>query len=124
MRDVLIRRNRFGDCCFGDEPWGRSVISIDPEIEERYLGSPCFHRNIRIEDNIFATFDPSILFARSVDGLSFTGNAFVRTDTYPAVTPEAPPVRLQGCENVEISGNTIDGNLWSCPEPLFFSPKW
>ncbi|MBC2595742.1 hypothetical protein H5P28_15855 [Ruficoccus amylovorans] len=109
VRDVLIRGNRFGDCCFGAEPWGRSVISIDPEIEECHLGQPRFHRNIRIVDNSFATFDPSLLLARSVDGLTFSGNSIVRTTTYPSVSPDAPPVRLQGCDNVEIANNTLNG---------------
>ena len=34
MRDVLIRNNEFGDCCYGSPVWGKSVIDIDPDLED------------------------------------------------------------------------------------------
>lgn len=102
VRDVTIRRNTFGDCCYGAPPWGRSVISIDPEIEQEQLGEDCFHRNIRIEDNIFRTFDPALLFARSVEGLVFQRNQIVRTNTYPAGNPDEPVIRLEVCRKVDL----------------------
>ncbi len=103
VRDVSIRNNRFGDCCFSSPEWGRSVISIDPEIEPKNLREACFHHNIRIEGNTFSTFDLSLLFARSVDGLTFTGNRVRRTRAYPQIQPNSDPVRLEGCRNTCVS---------------------
>ncbi len=104
VRDVLIRDNDFGECCYGSPSWGHSVIDIDPEILEPEKNEACFHQNIRIEDNRFATSGKGILFARSVEGLRFTGNTIEPTGFYPerSVTHA---VTLEACQSVEIAEN-------------------
>ena len=102
VRDVLIRNNEFGDCCYGSPIWGRAVIDIDPEIENPLQNHACFHSNIRIENNRFFTFDTGILFARSVDGLVFRGNTIRRTDTYPSSGRMKEAFTIEACQNVEI----------------------
>jgi len=102
VRDVLIRNNEFGDCCYGCPVWGRAVIDIDPEISDPRKNRQCFHRNIRIENNRFITFDSAILFARSVDGLVFRGNTIHRSDTYPPTGRIQEPFIIEACKNVAI----------------------
>ena len=102
VQDVVIRNNRFGDCCYGPPTWGRAVIDIDPEIENPWKNRECYHRNIRIENNTFSTFDPGILYARSVDGLYFSGNTVTPTNTYPKIGRMDSNITLDACRNADI----------------------
>lgn len=104
VRDVCIRDNDFGECCYGAATWGHSVIDIDPEIAEPEKNEACFHQNIRIEDNRFATSGKGILFARSVEGLRFTGNTIEPTEFYPEWRM-SHAVTLEACRSVEIEEN-------------------
>ena len=119
MRDVLIRNNEFGDCCFGPELWGRTVIDIDPEIPAPLDNPECFHRNIRIENNRFSTFDTGILFARSVEGITFVGNTIRRTDSYPMLHRTAALLTLEACRDVMLHDNHIEPPI---EEELIGSP--
>lgn len=104
VRDVCIRDNDFGECCYGDASWGCSVINIDPEIADPESSFSCFHRNIRIEGNRFATSDKGMLFARSVEGLRFTGNSILRTGFYPEGRMSRS-VTIDACQDVCIENN-------------------
>ena len=108
VRDVLLRDNEFGDCCYGPIQWGRAVIDIDPEISNPWKNRACYHRNIRIENNTFRTFDPAILYARSVDGLIFTGNTIRSSGTYPQTGRMNAQISLDACRNIEIKNNTTE----------------
>jgi hypothetical protein len=108
VRDVLIRNNEFGDCCYGASEWGRAVIDIDPEIADPHGNPECFHRNIRIEGNRFFTFDTGILFARSVDGLTFTENTVHRTESYPMLHRRDTLLTFEACSGVKVHDNSVD----------------
>jgi hypothetical protein len=105
VEDVEISDNDFGECCYGDHPWGKTVIDIDPEIPDPESNPACFHRNIRIVNNRFATSDIGILFARSVDGLTFKGNQIRQTDLYPPVGRVAKALIFEGCQSVLVEDN-------------------
>lgn len=110
VRDVLIHGNVFGDCCYGPAPWGRAVIDIDPEIADPWSSRGCYHRNIRIENNLFRTFDRGVLYARSVDSISFTGNIIEDTETYPAIERMNARVTLDACRNIKIDESDCEIN--------------
>ncbi len=117
VRDVLIRNNEFGDCCFGAPEWGRAVIDIDPEISNPWKNPQCFHQNIRIEENRFFTFDIGILFARSVDGISFKNNTVRRTDTYEPIGRATTALTFEACRHIDVADNNVDDSLlgeWIC----------
>lgn len=107
VRDVTIRNNTFGDCCYGPPAWGRAVIDIDPEISNPWKNRACYHRNIRIENNRFRTFDTGIVYARSVDGLAFEGNTIERTQTYPRIGRMEAQITLDACRNAKIRSNAV-----------------
>ena len=72
MRNVTIRGNVFGAACLSSPyQFGEGVISILPEIPKPDPPFP-FHRNIRIEGNEFHPSDYPVLYAKSVDGLTFS----------------------------------------------------
>lgn len=122
VRDVLIRNNLFTDCCYGPEPWGMAAIDIDPEIEDPWGNEIPFHRNIRIVGNTFRTFDPSILYARSVDGIEFSGNTVERTDTYPETGRLPAILNFDACRNIRVEGNTIGPDIGKPLEAIHDAP--
>ena len=108
VTDLVIRNNVFEDCFSsgyaGD--WGHAVITIHPSFKPQSETDEAYHRNIRMENNTFKSFDYPILFARSVRGLTFTGNTLSRTTTYPPFAKNQTTFVLDGCRDVRIEGNT------------------
>jgi hypothetical protein len=106
--DLLIRNNVFEDCFSsgyaGD--WGHAVITIHPSFQPQTETAEAYHRNIRIENNTFRSFDYPILFARSVRDLSFTNNKLSLTKTYKPFAINQATFWLDGCRNVSIETNT------------------
>ena len=70
VRDAVIRRNTFEDCCYCD--WGNDVICIAPrkkEAEGKY-----YHGRIEVSGNAFATGGKNILYANNVTDLIVRDN--------------------------------------------------
>ncbi len=110
VRDVLIRGNTFIDCNQASYQFCEGVISIDPVLHRPQEGKYT-HGNIRIENNLFKTFDAPVLFAKSVEGLVFSGNIIERTDEYPAWHPRRSAVTLERCRGVVIGGTRLVGEV-------------
>lgn len=108
VRDVLIRDNVFTDCCYGPPEWGTAVIDIDPEIADPWSASGAFHRNIRIVDNSFRTFDPATLYARSVDGLEFARNRIEISTTHPPHGRLPSVLNFDACTGLRVEDNQVD----------------
>ena len=104
VRDILIRRNVFDNCRFMRETCTPAQVSIIPAIPEAGRGQP-FERNIRIEQNTFRAFDPLLVKARSVDGLTFRDNVIVENSDYPPYSGKSGPLDIEDCVNVVIEGN-------------------
>lgn len=106
--NLLIRDNVFEDCFSsgysGD--WGHAVITIHPSFKPKDENDEAYHRNIRIENNTFKTFDYPLLFARSVRQLRFTGNKIERTKTYEPFAANQATFWLDGCRDVLIENNS------------------
>lgn len=81
-RDVLIKQNTFTNSLTSLFQFTNAVISIYPEIPSLSKQKKYFHHNIRIEENQFEVFDAPLLYAKSVDGLTFMKNTIKTSDTY------------------------------------------
>ena len=111
VKDVLIRNNTFRYPCMSSVyQFCEAVISIFPEIPKPDIRYP-FHSNIRIENNKFYLFDYPILYAKSVDGLSFVNNTLIRDTTYQPFHYRKDGITLDACRKVIISGNRAEGNV-------------
>ncbi len=55
VRDVSIRDNVFENCNYGSLGWGNACIAVGSGIPERRQSR--YHRNIRIENNVFRGFE-------------------------------------------------------------------
>lgn len=111
VTDVTIRRNTFRYPC-NSSPYQfcEAVISIFPEIPTPDRRYP-YHRNIRITDNTFHLFDYPVLFARSVEGLSFQRNTLIRDTTYQPYHSRKAGITLEYCKKVAIGENRSQGDI-------------
>ena len=110
VRDAIIRNNTFINCNQADYQFGEAIISIDPVVNRPQPGS-FSHGNIRIENNTFKTFDAPVLYAESVNGLSFTKNTIVRTHDFPAWHPRKVAITLDRCREVTIRDTRLKGDV-------------
>jgi hypothetical protein len=105
VHDLSIRHNLFRECGHNLLP-ANYVISIAPE---NHQPSTPVHSNIRITGNRFICYTPAILTARSVDGLSFTGNTIKQVPYFQANPPISDASKtpkafvLTACRHVLIS---------------------
>jgi hypothetical protein len=112
VRDVLIRGNTFeAPCMTNFYRFGEGIISIFPSIPAPEKAPEPFHRNIRIEDNAFHPFDYPVLYALSVDGLTFSNNRIVRSTRYEPYHQRRHMLNLEYCRNVKIVGNRLEGDV-------------
>ncbi|MBS1705177.1 MAG: right-handed parallel beta-helix repeat-containing protein [Armatimonadetes bacterium] len=109
VTDVLIQKNLFENCLTSDYQFCEGIISIDPEIPKE--GGPAFHRNIRILDNTFLTFQNSVLWAKSVDGLEFSRNRIKGSRSYVPWHPTKEGFTFIDCQNVRVTGNQIESGF-------------
>ena len=111
VKDVLIRGNRFDASCLSSMyQFTEAIISILPEIPEPDPSRP-FHRNIRIEDNHFCAADYPVLYATSVDGLSFCGNTIERSYEFRPWHPRKAGITIDASKNVKILDNKFVGEV-------------
>ena len=92
-RDVTIRGNVFRDVCILG---GRGVIQISPNVKDLSAQKARYHRNIRVEGNVFEQAKGPLLYARSVSNLVWRANDVSK------VPAEARTYDVQFCEAVEI----------------------
>ena len=101
VRDVIIRNNLFENGNYGSRSWGSACIAVGSGIPQRQASR--YHRNIRVEGNLFRVFDPRIVNLYCVDGFRFSeDNRIVRTQDYPAVFDPKLHFLFDQCDRVEI----------------------
>lgn len=105
VRDVTLRNNIFDNCNYG--VWGNSVIQIGSGVKEEYRNISRYNRNIKIYNNTFNIFDPRLINAYSVDGLTFSNNKINKTHAYANKFPEGKPFNIGNCSNVKIDGEGV-----------------
>lgn len=112
--NVSIRNNVFENCMSsgcdtgGRWEWGEAPITISPSYRPEHADSPTYHRNITITENTFICFDAPVVFARSVDRLTFENNKLLKSDAFPPFLWQKSNLYLDGCRHVIIRGNQMD----------------
>ena len=111
VKDVTIRGNTFeAPCLTSMYQFCEGIISICPEIPQLDPVHP-FHRNIRIENNEFHPFDYPVLYAKSVDGLTFSNNRIIRSHDFAPFHSRHATLTLEACHNVRIEANHFEGEV-------------
>jgi len=107
-RSVLIKNNRFINALTSMFQFTNAIISIYPEIPELKKQQKYFHSGVKIEGNRFETFDKPILYAKSVDGLTFKNNTVITNQKYQAFHWNRFPFLFQRVVNYKIASNQFD----------------
>ena len=105
-RNVTIKQNRFINTLTSMFQFTNAIISIYPEIPDLGNQKQYFHgghkNSIRIEKNIFETFDTPIVYAKSVNGLLIKNNTIKKNQEYPAFHNNQEPYKLEHVINSNI----------------------
>lgn len=106
-REVVIRHNRFINALTSLYQFTQAVISIYPEIPQLEKQQQFFHggkeHSILIEDNLFDSFDTPLLYAKSVDGLTFRNNVIKKNEEYRPFHSNNRRFRLEKVNRVNIT---------------------
>lgn len=103
--DVEISGNRFLNNLTSSFQFTEAVIALYPEVRNLWEQKQYYHRNVRIFDNEFSTFDVPLLFAISSENLSFTGNRIRYNNDYRGWNKK--PFIFRRCKTIDISGNEV-----------------
>lgn len=106
--DVTITNNRFINSLTMLFQFTNAVISIYPEIPNLPQQQQYFHRNIKIENNLFEVFDEPLVYAKSVEGMTISNNTIVRNNNYPAFHWNQHPFFFEHVKAVRIFDNKFD----------------
>lgn len=108
VQEVIIRGNTFEDLAIGGHN-PQAILQIDPIISKKYRHNGYFHSNIVFEDNTIRAFDPLIIYALSVDGLTIRNNTIIKTHTYDEIFSELSQIDIQNSKSVIIENNVYNG---------------
>jgi len=98
VTDLVIRRNRF----VGHHP-AAALLRLRPMQSGVEPALPPYHRNVRVQDNVFEVAHPLVVEAARVAGLEFSGNRIAfRADVRPS---SGSVLTLQACTEVSVRDN-------------------
>lgn len=101
VRDVTIKNNTFIDCN-ANARWGSAVIDIAPQVLKP---TGPVHSGIRIENNLFKTFDIPLLWAYCAENVIFANNRVERTSTFLPKRVVNDAVTMKNCQNYTVEKN-------------------
>ena len=101
-RNVSIKNNRFVNALTANYQFTNAIISIYPEIPNLEAQQKYFHSNIRIENNLFETFDEPILYAKSVENLIYRNNKIIKNQEFKPFHWNKERFKLERAKNVKI----------------------
>lgn len=112
VNDVLIKNNIFTELCnTSSYQFCEGIISIFPIIPKLNLNVPRFHKNIKIVGNEFQPFDYPVIFAKSVDGISFDKNTITRSFAFEPYHRRKYTFSFEACKNISIANNTFSDDV-------------
>ena len=98
--DVAVFGNVFSNCCASAKCHGycKGVISVCPTVSKIAEQKVRYHRNLRVTDNTFYTFDVPLLYACSAENIVFKGNRIRRNDDFAGW--DQPTFVIERCAKV------------------------
>jgi hypothetical protein len=105
--DVLIANNLFVNNLTSLFQFTEAVISIYPEIPNLAAQEKTLHKNVKIRENVFITFDKPLVYAKSVDGLVIKDNQVIEIITYAPYLNQKTWLRTEKCTNVDADEPTV-----------------
>ena len=113
-REVIIKHNKFINSLTSQFQFTNAVISIYPEIPNLEGQTKYFHggsgKGVVIENNVFCVFDEPLVYAKSIDGLTFRKNKIIKNSDFKAFHWNNKPFFFERATNVVIENNSIKYN--------------
>lgn len=115
-RNVVIRNNRFINALTSMFQFTNAVISIYPEIPNLKAQQKYFHggkgtKGVVITDNVFETFDAPIVYAKSIDGLTFKNNTIIQNNDFKPFHWNKHRFLFERAINVKIKNNEFSNGF-------------
>lgn len=114
-RDVVIRNNLFRNALTNMFQFTDAIISIYPVIPNLKAQEKYFHggegKGVVIEGNTFETFDTPLVYAKSLDGLTFTGNKVIKNNDFEPFHWNQHRFLFDRVKSVRIEDNSFDGDF-------------
>ena len=111
IRDVTVRGNLFTDSCtlarYHNSP---AMITINPEIPKPVKGE-WYHKNVTVTENTFVSPDTPILYAYSVDGLTFENNRIIKSNREGIYRDVKQLVYVKNGNNIKAHSNELIGRF-------------
>ena len=112
-REVIITHNRFINALTSLFQFTNAIISIYPEIPNLAQQKQYFHgkqtgESILIEKNHFETFDSPILYAKSVQGITFKKNRIKHNQDFPLFHWNQHAFFFEKVARIQIQNNKFD----------------
>jgi hypothetical protein len=101
--DITIRDNDFIACNYNRPHWGEAVLQFACEGSDIGQRETPYHRNITVTGNRFRCIDDHVVVARSVGGLTITGNSL----RFANGGPTDEWLRTESCSDVHVADNRI-----------------
>lgn len=112
VTDVTIANNTFTELCNTcSYQFCEGIISIFPIIPKLENTTPSFHRNIKISNNRFNPFDYPILYALSVNGITFSNNTITRSLNFEPYHQRHHNLTFEFCKNITVEANTLSDDV-------------
>jgi len=112
IKDATISNNTFKSSCLTSEYMTcEGVISIALEVPDLDTKNPPIHKNIKIFNNTFEMFDYPVLYALSVDGISFNNNIIKHSKDNIPWHKNKQNLTFNSCRNIEVKGNKIEKDV-------------
>jgi hypothetical protein len=118
--DVFIANNVFVNNLTSLFQFTEAVISIYPEIPNLAAQEKTLHKNVKIRENVFITFDKPLVYAKSVDGLVIKDNQVIEIITYAPYLNQKTWLRTEKCTNVDADEPTVPAAGSNVPIPCFY----
>ncbi len=105
VEDVLIRNNTFHNGA--DIGTDHAALYVTPRLGRQFDQKASYDRNIRFVNNKIDCFNPRVVIADRVDGLTIEGNEIIRNEDH--YFEDAPIFEFMNCKNINIRGNSYEG---------------
>ena len=109
--DVVIRKNTFRQALTSLYQFTEAVISIYPVIPDLQGQKQYFHGKVEIEENLFESFDRPIVYAKSVDSITFRFNQVLLINHFTPFHSNEYRIRLERVNHLTRESNTWGGGF-------------
>jgi hypothetical protein len=105
VNDMTVRNNIFDNCFYLGGTSRGAVISFQPSVCSM-KENEFYHRHIRILDNEFRDNHGRLLSAFRTDDLVFSGNRWIRDNSYHSQSP-GKPLNFEQCGKTVVKNNLL-----------------